>query len=354
MTTIGHKLVLNSLLPRVARFGFRAAILIAAYVIASCACAPLGAQAVDSTEVAPIEKVASELLDNSAKSEVQAEERRKYRFEKKGAIVFRKLPDCEVKCDVYQPESDVPLPAIIMIHGGAWRHGSKIAMLRHARRVARVGYVVVSINYRLAPKYPWPAQLDDCQYAVRWLKKNAQAYNIDAQRIGVFGYSAGGHLAALLGTMDREDNARFENTLSGDDEELKEFSPAVGAVAVGGAPCEFSWLDEGSEVLNYWMGGSRKSLPEKYRLASPIEYVTADDAPFFIFHGTADMLVPLQSPTDFHQALKAKGVPSTLLSVDGSGHIATFSKADLLQQIIPFFDKHLQHGPQPSSESIDQ
>lgn len=354
MTPIDHKLVHNSLLPRVARFGFRTAILIAACVIAGCVCASLRAQTADSPEAAPSEKVAPKSKDKSAKPEVQAEERRKYRFEKKGAIVFRKLPDCEVKCDVYQPESDVPLPAIIMIHGGAWRHGSKVAMVRHARRVARVGYVVVSINYRLAPKYPWPAQIDDCQYAVRWLKKNAEAYNIDAERIGVFGYSAGGHLAALLGTMDGEDNARFENSLAGDDEELKKFSPAVCAVAIGGAPCEFSWLDEGSEVLKYWMGGSRKSLPEKYRSASPVEYVTAEDAPFFIFHGTADMLVPLQSPTDFHQALKAKGVPSTLLSVDGSGHITTFSKAELLKQIIPFFDKHLQHGPQPSSESKDQ
>ncbi len=287
-----------------------------------------------------------------ADQEVTTEKRRKYRFEKKGAVVFRKLPDCEVKCDVYQPASDAPLPAIIMIHGGAWRHGTKLAMMRHARRVARVGYVVVSIDYRLAPRYPWPAQIDDCQYAVRWIKKNAPAYNIDAQRIGVFGYSAGGHLAALLGTMGGKDDAPFANSLAVD-EPLQELSPAVCAVAIGGAPCEFSWLDERSEVLKYWMGGSRQALSEKYRLASPIEHVTADDAPFFIFHGTADMLVPLQSSTDFHQALKNAGVPTTHLSVDGAGHLATFSKAGLLNQIIPFFDKHLQRRPQPDRESVD-
>lgn len=331
---------------------------IATWSIASCHGSPLRVQDSDSASTAPTEKPAAEPATKPAVPEAdvvpKAEQRRKYRFEKKGAIVFRKLPECEVKCDVYQPESDVSLPAIIMIHGGAWRHGSKIAMVRHARRVARVGYVVVSINYRLAPKYPWPAQIDDCQYAVRWLKKNAQAYNIDAERIGVFGYSAGGHLAALLGTMSKEDDARFEKGLTAEDEELKEFSPAVCAVAVGGAPCEFSWLDEGSEVLKYWMGGSRKSLPEKYRLASPIEHVTPDDSPFFIFHGTADMLVPLQSPSDFHQALKSKGVPSTFLPVDGAGHLATFSKADLLKQIIPFFDTHLQHSPPHSKELIDQ
>lgn len=347
MTPIARKIVLTCILPWAGHFELRTVILLAACVIASCGGVPVRAQAVDPTTAAPTEKVAGA-------TETKDEERRKYRFEKKGAIVFRTLPDCEVKCDVYQPESDVPLPAIIMIHGGAWRQGSKLAMMRHARRVARVGYVVVSINYRLAPKYPWPAQIEDCQYAVRWLKKNAEAYNIDAQRIGVFGYSAGGHLGALLGTMGGEDNARFEKGLEGGDEELKEFSSKVRAVAVGGAPCEFSWLDEESVVLKYWMGGSRKSLPEKYRLASPIEYVTANDAPFFIFHGTADMLVPLQSPTDFHQALESKGVPSTFLTVEGSGHLATFSKAELLNQIIPFFDKHLQHAPQPSSKLDDQ
>ncbi len=325
--------------------------LISACVFGYCHGATLHAQTADPALVVPSEQTTEPAIDSA---EPEAEERRKYRFEKKGAIVFRKLPDCEVKCDVYQPESDVALPAIIMIHGGAWRHGSKLAMVRHARRVARVGYVVVSINYRLAPKYPWPAQIDDCQYAVRWLKKNAQTYNVDAERIGVFGYSAGGHLAALLGTVSGEGDPPIDESLSVDDEELEGFSPAVRAVAVGGAPCEFSWLDEESEVLKYWMGGSRKSLPEKYRRASPIEYVTADDAPFFIFHGTADMLVPVQSPKDFHQALKARGVASTLLTVDGAGHLATFSRADLLKQIIPFFDNHLQHNPQPKKESRDQ
>lgn len=352
MTSIDRKLVLNGMPSWMVRFGLWTAIFIATWGIASYHGSPLRAQIADSASAAPSEKAAAGVATKPAVPE--AEQRRKYRFEKKGAIVFRKLPDCEVKCDVYQPESDVALPAIIMIHGGAWRHGSKIAMMRHARRVARVGYVVVSINYRLAPKYPWPAQIDDCQYAVRWLKKNAQAYNIDADRIGVFGYSAGGHLAALLGTMSKKDNALFEKGLATEDEELKEFSPAVCAVAVGGAPCEFSWLDEGSEVLKYWMGGSRKSLPEKYRLASPLEYVTTDDSPFFIFHGTADMLVPLQSSSDFHQALKSKGVPSTFLPVDGAGHLATFSNANLLKHIIPFFDTHLQHRPPHSKELIEQ
>ncbi len=277
-------------------------------------------------------------------------DRRRYRFEKKGAIVFRKLADCEIKCDIYQPESADPMPAIIMIHGGAWRHGSKIAMIRHARRVARAGYVVASIDYRLAPKYPWPAQIEDCRYAVRWLKHNARKWNIDADRVGVFGYSAGGHLAALLGTIGEEENpawnARNPNPPAADEMAkgevlLKNISPTVCAVAIGGAPCEFGWLDENSNVLKYWMGGSRQRFGEKYRLASPLEYVTEGDAPFFIFHGTADRLVPLQSPADFHHALMQRGVASTFRAVNGAGHLATFSKADLLNEIIPFFDKHL-------------
>ena len=158
MTPIASQLSLSCTRPTWIRLGLPLAILIAACGLACDLCAPVSAQ-----ETAEVESSAATVVQSpTAEVKSTTEDRKKYRFEKKGAIVFRKLRDCEVKCDVYQPESDVALPAIIMIHGGAWRQGSKLAMLRHARRMARVGYVVVSINYRLAPKYPWPAQIDDC------------------------------------------------------------------------------------------------------------------------------------------------------------------------------------------------
>ena len=234
------------------------------------------------------------------------------------------------------------MPAIIMIHGGAWRHGSKLTMLRHARRLARVGYVAVSIDYRLAPKYPWPAQIEDCQYAVKWIKHHAADYQIDPNRIGVYGYSAGGQLAALLGTTGAPDDFAFSEQPADADDPIELLSPHVNAVAIGGAPCDFSWLEEDSTALKYWMGGDRKSLPEKYVQASPLTYVTPDDSPFYVFHGTKDWLVPIQSSEDFVEALKEKSVEAEFLAVKGLGHLATFSKTDLLDDIIPFFDRHLR------------
>ena len=268
--------------------------------------------------------------------------RSRFVFEKKGAIVFRQIDDVEVKCDVYQPDSTEPMPAVVMIHGGGWRQGSKVSMLRHARRVARVGYVVVSINYRLAPRHPWPAQIDDCQYAIRWLRHNAAQYNVDPDRIGVFGYSAGGHLAALLGTTGSAQDKSWLQGLSKEEEHLNDVSPKVSAVAIGGAPCDFSWIAPQSTVLKYWMQGTREAMPEKYSQASPVEHITKDDAPFFIFHGTRDFLVPVKSSSGFHEALLEQEIPSTLLTVEGAGHLYTFSKTDILRQMIPFFDKHLR------------
>lgn len=261
----------------------------------------------------------------------------KFDFEKHGAIVYHRTDEFLVKCDVYQPVSEMPLPAIMMIHGGAWRSGTKFTMLRHARRMARAGYVVVAINYRLAPAWPWPAQLHDCRTALAWMADNAAVYNIDPDRIGVFGYSAGGHLAAML-------------TLAGDVgfEEEGEATvrplPEIRAAAIGGTPAEFSWIDPDANSLKYWLGGSREEFPDRYLKASPVTHASAGDPPMFLFHGTTDWLVPPESSQRLHEALVASGVDSTMLKVEGHGHVTTFSKANLLRTIIPFFDRYLKKG----------
>ena len=126
----------------------------------------------------------------------------RFDIEKHGAIVYHTGETFLAKCDIYEPiatpKSDQRRPAIVMIHGGAWRSGSKFAMMRHARRLTRVGYVVMAINYRLAPKYPWPAQIDDCRAALNFLSMHANEYNVDTDRVGVYGYSAGGQMASVL------------------------------------------------------------------------------------------------------------------------------------------------------------
>ena len=269
-----------------------------------------------------------------------APQREKFGIEKHGAIVYRKSDKYIVKCDIYQPiagvKTDQRMPAVVMIHGGAWRTGSKISMLRHARRMARVGYVVMAINYRLAPKYPWPAQIEDCRAALVWLNEHAEQYNVDTQRVGVYGYSAGAHLASMLATTNEQNNM------------IK-----IRAAAVGGTPADFTWIDADSSALAYWLGTTRSAGDDVYLGASPISFVTPDDPPVFAFHGETDMVVPVESARRFHVALEEQDVSSKLVEVANSGHFATFSKMDLMVDVIKFFDQHLKPAAAPAPAPSD-
>lgn len=256
----------------------------------------------------------------------------KFDIQKHGAIVYHTGDTYLLKCDLYQPISrtseNEKRPAVVMIHGGAWRTGSKFSMLRHARRLTRVGYAVISINYRLAPKYPWPAQIEDCRTALDWLHKNADQYNIDPQQVGVFGYSAGAQLAAILAaTNEQNPNVKIR------------------AAVVGGTPAEFSWIKDDSTALVYWLQSTRQQNDAIYRSASPTHFITPDDPPFFIFHGATDWLVPIQSARKLDAKLTQTGVDSKFVEIAGSGHFGTFSKIELMQDVINFFDTHLAVRP---------
>jgi len=283
----------------------------------------------------PAATLAQNVATPEAATEKVKPEPVKFYIEKHGAIVYEQEETYRVKCDIYQPVADKNgdqliaadqlMPAVVMIHGGAWRTGSKIAMLRHARRMARVGYVVMAINYRLAPKYPWPAQIEDCRAALKWMHSHAGEYNIDTGRVGVYGYSAGAHLAAMLAATN-EKNGPIR----------------IRAAVVGGTPAEFSWIDADSNALKYWLGATRGRGEDVYRNASPISFVTPDDPPLFAFHGKTDMIVPIESIRRFHAELEKQNVSSKLVEVANSGHMATFSNIDLMADAITFFDQHLK------------
>lgn len=245
--------------------------------------------------------------------------------------------------DVYQPPGDGPFPTVLMVHGGAWAAGSKWTVLRHANRMAQHGYAVVAINYRLAPAHKFPAQLEDCRAALAWIRKNAADYQFDVNRIGAYGYSAGGHLVALLGVTEPEQA----------EEERRR--PCVQAVVAGGAPCSFDWLPEESRGLAYFLGGSRAERPHAYQNASPISFVNPKAPPFFFFHGDKDQLVPLSSSQSFHRSLVQAGVDSTFHVIKNTGHLMAFHDSNSLQQAIRFFDKHLKpdHPEQGGEEDGD-
>ncbi len=293
-----------------------------------------------------------ELKENDLPPRPRSEVKRKRKrptYTTKRDVVYRKTDEFELKCDVYIPAGDGPFPTILAVHGGAWRSGTKFMMLRHAWRLVSAGYVVVAIDYRHAPKYKFPAQIHDCKHAVRWMRANADSYNIDVERLGAFGYSAGGHLVALLGTTNPQDG------LEGDiDASLLGFSSQIQCVAAGGAPCEFSWVAPNSSALVYWLGKSQAESPESYQRASPTSYITPDDPPFFLFHGDSDWIVPRESSLMMHRKLLDANLKSQYEIARGNGHLGTFTDLTWIHRSIIFFDNHLQETPPPIRDGLGQ
>ena len=257
--------------------------------------------------------------------------------------------------------SESPLfPAILMIHGGAWMSGNKVQVTSHARYAAQRGYLVVAINYRLAPQYPFPAQLVDCCRGLRWMRANSRAYHIDPQRIAVYGYSAGANLACLLGMCAQENlpvaapadekaeakgsDPFFQQPPLADQETPPE-ATRVRAIVAGGAPCEFDWIPADSQRLAYWLGGSRREVPELYHLASPTTFASADDPPVFLFHGDRDRVVPVASPRLMSACLAKVGVAAQLHVVPQAGHLEAFLDAGARKLAIDFLDSVLRDTP---------
>ncbi len=247
------------------------------------------------------------------------------------------LPDgLELRADLYlPPEAEGRRPAVLLIHGGGWRYGTKAQMFAQARQLARRGYVAMSINYRLAPAYPYPAQVQDCLSAVRWLRRHADRYQIDPARIGVYGYSAGGHLACMVGVGGAAGDI---GTSTGE----AEVDARVQAVVAGGAPCDFRSMPADSDILDYWLGGARQARPATYEVASPISAVSADDPPTFFFHGEKDWVVPIFIARRMQAALSNAGVETEFFVCEGDGHVNAFTDRKARESAQAFLDRVLQ------------
>jgi len=193
--------------------------------------------------------------------------------------------------DIFEPSgnSEHPRPAVILIHGGGWTTFDKSKMRTLAQFLARSGFVAVSVDYRLFhdDKNRWPAQLDDVQRSVRWLRANDAKYNVASEHLGAYGHSAGAQLAALLGMLETRDNS---------DAALAKYSSKVEAVVDASGPTEFAPPAKGSEedkFLSSFFGASFASHPEIWRDASPVYHAAKSNAPFLIIHGTRDESVPI-------------------------------------------------------------
>lgn len=260
-------------------------------------------------------------------------------------LEYAKVGEQSLLLDVYAPKAaKKSLPLVVWVHGGAWRAGSKDRC--PALRLLGKGYVVASINYRLSQEAIFPAQIEDCKAAIRWLRANSVKFHIDPDRIGVWGSSAGGHLVALLGT-------------TGDVRELEgqggsaRFSSRVQAVVDFFGPTDFLQMDAhalesapfkhdaANSPESKLVGGAIQENKEKVARANPITYVSKDDPPFLIVHGDKDPLVPIHQSELLDQALRLKGVATMFKTVEGAGH-GFGQNAEVNELVDIFFDRHLQ------------
>ncbi|HYJ10833.1 MAG TPA: alpha/beta hydrolase [Polyangiaceae bacterium] len=213
--------------------------------------------------------------------------------------------------DLYLPSGTSPRPAILMIHGGAWRAGSKQHYHDAAVRMARSGYVAAAINYRLGPAGAYPRGVQDCVCALAYLRAHAGDYGLDPDRVAVTGYSAGGHLAALLGVA-AEAPEHIPDCDSGATGAPNAVISSAGVQDFHGK--EHDWVSD-------FLGGSEDDVPEVYDDASPISHVTSGQPPLLMIAGGADWLVDTGDMSRMRDAMLAAGNDAELLLTNGGGHL---------------------------------
>lgn len=254
-------------------------------------------------------------------------------------LLYSSVNGTQLRLDIYEPPGQLTQrrPAVVLIHGGGWTSFDKSTMSGMAQFLARSGFVAVPVDYRLFQdnQNKWPAQLDDVQRAVRWIRANAAVYGVDPDRIGAFGHSAGAQLAALLG---------MEQTRANSDPALAGYSSKVQAVVDVSGPTDFTsdHDPEGDAFLASFLGADYSSHPELWREASPLFHVSKNNAPFLIVHGTQDPDVPVSQSQELFEKLQSAGVPVSFVKVDD---VHTFQTPEARRQLaietLTFFNRYL-------------
>ncbi|SEM80898.1 alpha/beta hydrolase fold [Mesobacillus persicus] len=260
-------------------------------------------------------------------------------------ITYKKIGDRDLKMHLLLPKNNNrTLPVIIFIKGSSWgkyKPQDTLGFIPQLVRFAKKGYIVASIEHRTSHEAKFPAQIHDVKAAVRYLKEKSDDYHINPNRIGVWGTSSGGHLAALLGTSCTAPELEgLPNT--------SKQSSCVQAVVDWYGPTDFLRMrKEGynAEVAHsaesILIGGPILQNKEKVKTANPITYITKNAPPFLIMHGDKDKRVPFNQSELLYEALKKNGVDVTLYKVKGGGHGSGFGHPEIFKTVQEFFDRHL-------------
>lgn len=246
--------------------------------------------------------------------------------------------------DLYLPDAAGPLPLIVWIHGGAFRMGCKEDLI--PLQILEQGYAIASLNYRLSQHALFPAQIEDCKAAVRWLRAHASTYGLDPLRFVSWGESAGGHLAAMLGTAGNEQGFEVGEHL--------EYSSRVQAVLDFFGPTDFLQMDTNrlpdgmvhdtaDSPESELVGGPIQERAAEVARANPVTYVTPAAPPFLIVHGDRDLLVPYHQSILLVDALRMASVPVTFYTVAGAGH-GNFNDPQIDPLVQTFLATHLRHS----------
>lgn len=229
--------------------------------------------------------------------------------------------------DLFLPDTKQPAPGVLLIHGGGWTGGDKRSQMRSlAKRLAKRGFVVLNATYRTTPEWQHPAQYEDLLQALRWMRANAKALNLDANRLATFGYSAGGHLAALVGLQAGSEGI------------------PIRAIVAGGAPTNLNLTE--SRLVEMLLGGNRSEKPLAHREASPITHVTPESPPVFLYHASWDRIVWPIHARMMREKLMEKGVEHQFVHTAGPGHISGFLfPGKAIGSALTFLDRHLHSAP---------
>ncbi len=276
-------------------------------------------------------------------------------------VVYEQVPsrgyaNVPMQLDLLQPQKKTKMPAIVYVTGGGFINANRDNGVQLRNYLAEKGYVVASITYRVAPTAQFPQPLEDVKASIRYLRAHADQWNIDKDRIGIIGGSAGGYLSAFAGTtsgtktFDKGENLQESSKvncavdlygLSDLSRVGMDYSPEVQQLHKSAGATEALWVN-GSPVFGGKDGGILAD-PKAAEAANPIAYIGKNSAPMLLMHGTADKVVSPGQTDLLYQALKEKGVPAERYEIPGAAHGGVYWVQDKVLQVIgDFFDRYLK------------